>query len=74
MKYTNNGKKYNVESVAFGGMIINVNGTSITNCSKLPEFPTTGYSVFVDSDEVCFDSFEKAYEFATTKQKNTSRY
>ena len=32
MIYKHNSKKYKVESVAYDGMIINVNGTSITDC------------------------------------------
>lgn len=76
MKYRNNGKDYKVESVSYGGVIINVNGTSITDCSKLDYIgsPTTnGYTVFVDSDEVWFKTFEEAYDFAMTKQKDTFR-
>lgn len=70
MLYTNNGKKYKVESVTYGGQCIQVNGTTITDCSKLG---MEGYTVFVDSDELCFETFEEAYTFATTKQKDTFR-
>ena len=78
MKYNNNGKTYDVEEVNLAGAIINVNGTSITDY-KTMEYITgdkmysgmVGYSVFCDSDEICFDTFEEAYDFAMTKQKNT---
>lgn len=78
MKYTNNGKTYKVDEVNYMGAIINVNGTSITNLQLMGElmnssFPMEGYSVFCDSDEVAFDTFEQAYDFAMHKQKNTFR-
>ena len=74
MKYKNNGKTYNVESVVYNGAIINVNGTSITDHSKnFVGVVGEGYSVFVDSDELGFDTFEEAYDFAMTKQKDTFR-
>ena len=73
MTYKHNGKSYKIESVAYGNSIINVNGTSITDCSKLRFGPQTGFTVFVDSDELYFPTFEEAYEFATTKQKDTFR-
>ncbi len=79
MKYRNNGKTYDVEEVNLAGAIINVNGTSITDY-KTMEYITgdkmysgMGYSVFCDSDEICFDTFEEAYDFAMNKQKNTFR-
>lgn len=78
MKYINNGKTYKVEDVVYGGAIINVNGTSITDMAKMAEaidspFGGEGYSVFCDSDELYFDTFEEAYDFAMTKQKDTFR-
>ncbi len=79
MIYTNNGKKYAVESVTYGGACIQVNGTTITNQQLLNLLLTNkcldkeDYSVFVDGDELAFNTFEEAYEFATTKQKDTFR-
>ena len=79
MKYRNNGKFYDVEEVNLAGAIINVNGTSITDY-KTMEYITgdkmysgMGYSVFCDSNEICFDTFEQAYDFAMNEQKNTFR-
>ena len=77
MKYENHGKVYDVESVTYGGASIQVNGTTITNHLILNELlygskPSyEHYSVFVDSDELYFDTFEEAHIFATTKQKDT---
>lgn len=76
--YVNNGKTYRVEEVNLMGAIINVNGTSITDCALMGEltnnpYMTEGYTVFCDSDEICFDTFEEAYDFAMTKQKDTFR-
>ena len=66
MTYLNNGKAYEVECVNYG-MCIQVNGTTITE-----EDLTAGtFSVFVEGDEIIFNSFEEAYEFAMTKQKDT---
>ena len=78
MRYTNSGKTYNVEEVNLFGAIINVNGTSITDLAKMneltdSEFYTKGYTVFCDSDEIYFDTFEQAYNFAMTEQKDTFR-
>ena len=80
MLYTNNGKTYKVESINLGGMCIDVNGTTITDIDKEAETfgydwhkPSGEFSVFCDSDEIIFHSFEEAYEFAMTKQKNTFR-
>lgn len=78
MTYYSEGKSYKVQSVEFGGAIVNVNGTSITDQAAMNEamnmpFPASGYSVFVDGDEVAFRSFDEAYVFATTKQKDTCR-
>lgn len=78
MRYINDGKAYRVESIVYGGAIINVNGTSITDIAKMAEaidtpFGGEGYTVFCDSDELYFDTFEEAYDFAMTKQKNTFR-
>jgi hypothetical protein len=70
--YRNNGKTYKVESVTYGGQCINVNGTTITDIKKTG-LGATGYTVFVDGDEIAFDTFFEAYEFATTKQKDTMR-
>lgn len=63
--YENNGKVYKVESVTYNGQCINVNGTTITDMGN------GQYTVFVESDEIGFDNFEDAYEFAMTKQKDT---
>lgn len=76
MTYINSGKSYEVEGVELGGAIINVNGTSITDCTlmdKLTNNPYSvgGYTVFVDSDEVCFDTFDEAYSYAMNEQKDT---
>ena len=35
MKYYNNNKQYTVSGVDYFGAIINVNGTSITDCDKM---------------------------------------
>lgn len=79
MKYVNNGKIYDVEEVNLCGAIINVNGTSITDYKTMEDltgdkmYSGMGYSVFCNSDEICFDNFEDAYDFAMTKQKDTFR-
>lgn len=80
MKYKNCGKTYDVESVELNGAIINVNGTSITDCELMGKMTSNPfmkdmrcYTVFCDSDEICFDTFDEAYVFATTKQKDTFR-
>ena len=80
MIYKNNNKKYKVESVAYDGMIINVNGTSITDCDLQAKMfgyswhkPCGDFTVFCDSDELVFHSFEDAYDFAMNKQKDTFR-
>jgi len=79
-KYFNNGKEYEVEEVNLYGAIINVNGTSITDIHRMYEltgdkllYSGGGYTVFCDGDEIFFDTFEKAYNFAMTEQKNTGR-
>ena len=78
MKYYNNGKEYEVDEVELYGAIINVNGTSITDFKKMEEltgdtmlYGNGGYTVFVGSDEVFYDTFEKAYDCAMNKQKDT---
>lgn len=77
--YIHAGKKYQVEEVECFGAIINVNGTSITDLDKMGEltgssmYKSGGYTVFVDGDEVWFKTFEQAYDFAMTKQKDTCR-
>lgn len=78
MKYKNAGKIYNVDEVNYGGMLINVNGTTITDMevqSRMldTDFGAAGYSVFCDGDEIFFPTFEDAYIFATTEQVNTGR-
>lgn len=77
MIYRNNNKRYQVSSVAYDGMIINVNGTSITDYSQYSKrmlgIEGKGYSVFCDSDELYFETFDEAYDFAMNKQKNTFR-
>ena len=78
MKYVNNGKTYDVEEVNLYGAIINVNGTSITDLNVMLDltgdelcYGQGGYTVFVNSDEVYYDTFEKAYDCAMNKQKDT---
>ena len=77
-KYVNNGKTYDVEEVNLYGAIINVNGTSITDLGVMKDltgdellYGDGGYTVFCDSDEIYFDTFDRAYNFAMTEQKNT---
>ena len=76
-RYYNNGKEYVVEEVNLYGAIINVNGTSITDLSKMYEltgddmYKDGGYTVFVGSDEIYYDTFEQAYDCAVNKQKDT---
>ena len=79
-RYINNGKEYQVEEVNLYGAIINVNGTSITDLSAMYDltgdellYAGGGYTVFCDSDELYFDTFEEAYNFAMNEQKNTFR-
>ncbi len=78
-KYINNGKEYDVEEVNLYGAIINVNGTSITNLEVMGDltgdtmYKNGGYTVFCDSDEIYFDTFEEAYNFAMNEQKDTFR-
>ena len=78
MRYRNNGKTYDVEDVELYGAIINVNGTSITDLNKMLEltgdemlYGRDGYTVFVNSDELYYDTFEQAYDCAMNKQKDT---
>lgn len=61
-------------------MIVDVNGTSITDCDLQAEMfgyewrkSNGDFSVFCNSDEIVFDSFEKAYNFAMNEQKDTFR-
>ena len=78
-RYLNNGKEYEVKEVTGLGCFINVNGTTITDQSACADVMgndlglyTPGvYTVFVDGDEIGFDSFEKAYDFAVNEQKGT---
>lgn len=79
-KIIKNGKEYEVEEVELYGAIINVNGTSITDFNKMCDltgdemlYGGGGYTVFCDSDELFFDTFDEAYNFATNEQKNTFR-
>jgi len=65
MIYKNKGKTYEVESVTYGGIAINVNGTTITKADD------DTYTVFVEGDEIGFDNFNDAYNFAMTEQKDT---
>lgn len=78
--YINNKKAYKVESITCEGMCIQVNGTTITDCdlqAKLFGYswykPCGDFSVFCDRDEIIFHSFEEAYNFAMTEQKDTFR-
>lgn len=77
-RYYNSGKEYVVEEVNLYGAIINVNGTSITDLGRMCEltgdkllYGDGGYTVFCDSDEIYFKTFDEAYDFAMNKQKNT---
>lgn len=77
-KYINSGKEYEVEEVLLDGAIINVNGTSITDIERMKEltgdemlYGGGGYTVFVNSDEVFYKTFEQAYDCAMNKQKDT---
>ena len=77
-KYINSGKEYEVEEVLLDGAIINVNGTSITDIERMKEltgdeilYSGGGYTVFVNSDEVFYKTFEQAYDCAMNKQKDT---
>ncbi len=78
-RYINNGKEYQVEEVNLYGAIINVNGTSITDLGAMgdltgdPMYKNGGYTVFCDSDEIYFNTFEEAYNFAINEQKDTFR-
>ena len=65
MIYKNNRKIYEVESVVYGGTAINVNGTTITKNDDRT------YTVFVEGDEIGFNTFDEAYKFAMTEQKDT---
>lgn len=74
------GKSYKVESTSYFGAVINVNGTSITDCDMMAVItddenhtPDGSFTVFCDSDELWFPNFAEAYEFAMTKQKDTFR-
>lgn len=78
MTYKNNNKSYEVDSVEYGGSIINVNGTSITDCDRQALLfgynwykPDGTFTVFANSDEIVFKNFDDAYKFAMTKQKGT---
>lgn len=79
MIITEQNKKFEVESVAQFGAIINVNGTSITDIKRMYElthsqlYKCGGYTVFCDGDEIFFETFEEAYDFAVNKQKDTFR-
>lgn len=76
-KYVNDGKEYEVEGVELYGAIVNVNGTSITDLGLMgdltgdPMYNGGGYTVFCDSDEIYFKTFEEAYDFAMNEQKDT---
>ena len=79
MKIRKENKTYNVDEVTMNGIFINVNGTTITDYAVWAEqfdnplMQTEGYTVFCDSDEICFDTFDEAYDFAMNKQKDTFR-
>ena len=60
MTYDKDNVSYEVSSVAYGGEIVNVNGTSITDCGGC-------YGVFFEGDEVMFPTFAEAYAFATER-------
>lgn len=57
MKYNNSGRTYQVDSIEYDGEVINVFGTSITDMGM-------GYTVYFNGDEVYFETFDEAYNFA----------
>lgn len=72
-------KVYEVDEVpaVYKGAIVNVNGTTITDCGLMSRTIHNNsdnegtYSVFVEGDEVLFNSFEEAYNCAVYRQKDT---
>lgn len=77
MKYCKDEKCYEVEEVVEDGLFVNVNGTTITDLTKqahlfnLPPKKDAGFSVFVGGDELYFKTFDAAFKYAMTKQKDT---
>lgn len=74
MKVKVEGKEYNVDEVQYG-MYYNIGQTTITDVSKQEyvlfgkETKGLGYSVFIDGDEVCYETFEDAYNAALEYNK-----
>lgn len=64
MKYNNSGRTYQVDSIEYNGEIINVFGTSITDMGM-------GYTVYFNGDEVYFETFDEAYNFAKDNTRDT---
>lgn len=77
--YKNNGETYNVEDITYGGIYINVNGTTITDCKLNDEMllgmknGAEAFTVFCNGEEIMFGTFEEAYDYAMHKQKDTFR-
>lgn len=74
MKVKVEGKEYNVDEVQYE-MYYNIGQTTITDMTK-QEFilfgnkkENLGYSVFIDGDEVCYKTFEDAYNAALEYNK-----
>lgn len=65
---TYNGKKYDVDSTAYNGAIINVFGTSITD-EKKQGIGGNGYTVFDEGEEIYFNTFDEAYNYAKKIEK-----
>lgn len=65
---TYNGKDYDVDSTAYNGAIINAFGTSITD-EKKQGLGGNGYTVFDSGDEIYFDTFDEAYNYAKKNER-----
>ena len=67
-KVTYNGKDYDVDSTAYNGAIINAFGTSITD-EKKQGLGGNGYTVFDGGDEIYFNTFDEAYNYAKKNER-----
>ena len=67
-KVTYDGKDYDVDSTAYNGAIINAFGTSITD-EKKQGLGGNGYTVFDGGDEIYFDTFDEAYNYAKKNER-----
>lgn len=65
---TYNGKKYDVDSTAYNGAIINAFGTSITD-EKKQGLGGNGFTVDDGGDEIYFNTFDEAYNYAKKKER-----